>query len=105
MVLPPPCTDFETTSTASFVTLHQLNPTSISDTEDPASNTSNLENQGNAQRKKLRRFLYRPSYDEVLDRAVRDDDAHKAEHGKKEKAFKAIQNSVMMAILENVIQS
>lgn len=105
MVVPPPCTDFNTTSTPSSVAQHQPNPTSISDMEDPASNASQSKNHENAQRKKLRRFTYLPSYDEVLVKAVRDTDAHKAEHGKKEQAFKSVQDKVMMAIPESVFET
>lgn len=98
MDLPPPCTKFKTASIPSYVTPHQPNPTSISNMEYPASNASNPENQGNAQRKKLCRFTYLLSYDEVLVKVVKDVDAHKAQHWKKEQASKAVRNKVMMVI-------
>lgn len=105
MVAPPPSTNFKTTFTPSLVTPRQPNPTSISDMEDPASNTSQSEKQGYSQHKKLRRFTYLSSYDEVRVKAVRNLDAHNAEQGEKEQAFKAVQDKVIMALPKTVFRT
>lgn len=105
MVVPPTCTDFETTSTTFFITPHQRNPTSISDRKGHAFNAFQSEYQGNAKSEKFRLFTYPLSYNDVLLIAISNVGARKAEHGKKEQAFEAVQDKAMVAIPETPFET
>ena len=56
-------------------------------------------------RRKLRTFTYIPSYDEILVKAVRDVDAHKADHGQKEKVFEKVRENFLLAVPARVFET
>lgn len=71
----------------------------------PANPTTNDSAITEPEARKLKRFVYHSSYDELLAKCVREHDAHKVGYGKKMEAFEAVRSTFIKSVPKKVFKT